>query len=225
MTQPIRVIIADDHPLILLGTALSLADRKQFQVTGKARNSTELIALLTSEPCDVLVCDLAMPGGSYGDGLPMIAYIHRHFPQVRLIVQTMLDNPGILKGLQQSGVKGVLNKGDDMTLITAAVLGVMGGGAYVGPSIRKAFERVGMNEQEGGVAATLSKRESEVLRLYVGGATVKEIASSLNRSVKTISTQKMCAMQKIGVTRDADLFKYAQMNGFLNLPGDVLGPD
>jgi two-component system capsular synthesis response regulator RcsB len=70
---------------------------------------------------------------------------------------------------------------------------------------------------------SLSKRESEVLRLYVGGATVKEIALSLNRSVKTISTQKMCAMQKLGVSRDADLFKYAQMNGLLNLPSMVSG--
>lgn len=218
MTQPIRVMIADDHPLILLGTALSLSDEKQFVVTGKAGNSTELIALLGKLPCDVLICDLAMPGGAYGDGLPMIAYIHRHFPHVQLIVQTMLDNPGILKGLQQSGVRGVLNKGDDMMLITTAVTTVMAGGTYIGPAIRKAFDSVGMSDQEGVQAATLSKRESEVLRLYVGGATVKEIASSLNRSVKTISTQKMCAMQKLGVSRDADLFKYAQMNGLLNLP-------
>ena len=218
MTQPIRVMIADDHPLILLGTALSLSDEKQFVVTGKAGNSTELIALLGKSPCDVLICDLAMPGGAYGDGLPMIAYIHRHFPHVQLIVQTMLDNPGILKGLQQSGVRGVLNKGDDMVLITTAVTTVMNGGTYIGPAIRKAFESVGMNDQDGVQAAALSKRESEVLRLYFGGATVKEIASSLNRSVKTISTQKMCAMQKLGVSRDADLFKYAQMNGLLNLP-------
>lgn len=218
MTQPIRVMIADDHPLILLGTALSLTDKAQFVVTGKARNSTELIALLSRAPCDVLVCDLAMPGGAYGDGLPMIAYIHRHFPHVHLIVQTMLDNPGILRSLQQSGVRGVLNKGDDMAFITAAVTAVTGGGSFIGPAIRSAFESVGISEHSGQQPATLSKRESEVLRLFVGGATVKEIACCLNRSVKTISTQKMCAMQKLGVNRDADLFKYAQMNGLLNLP-------
>jgi len=223
MTQAIRVMIADDHPLILLGTALSLADDKQFVVTGKARNSTELIALLSSLPCDVLVCDLAMPGGAYGDGLPMIGYIHRHYPHVHLIVQTMLDNPGILKGLQQSGVRGVLNKGDDMALIASAVLSVMHGNTFMGPSIRRAFESVGLKEQEGAQSMTLSKRESEVLRLYVSGDTVKEIAENLKRSVKTISTQKMCAMQKLGVNRDADLFKYAQMSGLLKLPSVVEG--
>ena len=223
MTQAIRIMIADDHPLILLGTTLSLADDSQFVVTGKARNSTELIALLSSLPCDVLVCDLAMPGGAYGDGLPMIGYIHRHFPHVHLIVQTMLDNPGILKGLQQSGVRGVLNKGDDMALIASAVLSVMNGNTYMGPSIRRAFESVGLKEQEGTQSMTLSKRESEVLRLYVSGDTVKEIAENLKRSVKTISTQKMCAMQKLGVNRDADLFKYAQMSGLLKLPSLVEG--
>lgn len=229
MTEPIRVMIADDHPLIIMGTALSLGDETQFIVTGKARNSTELIALLSHAPCDVLVCDLAMPGGRYGDGLPLIDYILRHFPHVHLIVQTMLDNPGILKGLQQSGVRGVLKKGDEMSLIAVAITTVVKGGWYLGPTISKAFESVGMSEHEDSPRALLSKRETEVLRRYVGGETVKEIALGLNRSVKTISTQKMCAMQKLGVTRDADLFKYAQMNGLLNLPsmqaGDLTKPE
>ncbi len=219
---PIRVVIADDHPLIVMGTAMALSDPARFVVTGKAHNPNELMALLGSVPCDVVVCDLAMPekdrgDGGHGDGLPMIGYLVRHFPHLHLIVQTMLDNPGILKGLRQYGVRGVLNKGDDTGLIATAITQVVKGGIYLGPSISQAFENVGFSEQDG-APVLLSKRETEVLRRYVGGETVKEIAVGLNRSVKTVSTQKMCAMQKLGVSRDADLFKYAQMNGLLNLP-------
>lgn len=219
---PIRVVIADDHPLIVMGTAMALSDPARFVVTGKAHNPNELMALLGRVPCDVVVCDLAMPekdraDGGHGDGLPMIGYLVRHFPHLHLIVQTMLDNPGILKGLQQYGVRGVLNKGDDTAAIAQAITQVVKGGTYLGPSISKAFENVGFSEQDN-APVLLSKRETEVLRRYVGGETVKEIAVGLNRSVKTVSTQKMCAMQKLGVSRDADLFKYAQMNGLLNLP-------
>jgi len=63
----------------------------------------------------------------------------------------------------------------------------------------------------------LSKRELEVVRLFVSGMTIKEISEQLNRSIKTISTQKNTAMRKLGIDRDSELFQYAQSNGLLNL--------
>ncbi len=113
MGQRIKVIIADDHPVILFGAAQALLKFPEIEVIGQARQSTELIQLLQKSPCDVVVSDLAMPGGQYGDGMPLLGYIGRQFPTVRIVVLTMLENPALLKRLREVGVTAVINKSDD----------------------------------------------------------------------------------------------------------------
>ncbi|MGI4812562.1 MAG: response regulator [Janthinobacterium lividum] len=230
MTQIIRVLIADDHPLILFGTDLALSRHatsttgRHIEVVGKASNSTEVVALLQASPCDVLITDLAMPGGAYGDGLPFIAYLGRKFPDLKVIVLTMLENVGILQRLQDVGVKGVLNKNEDTGQIATAVLAVMDGRMFLGPSTREAFQEACVDERSLRATVTLSKRESEVVRLFVSGMCISEIAESLHRSVKTISTQKSNAKRKLGFKRDAELYQYAAGAGLANLPSSDSGP-
>lgn len=218
MTQLIRVVIADDHPLILFGTGLALERHTVIEIVGRAANSTELIDILSHTQCDIVVTDLAMPGGKYGDGLPLMSYLKRHFPQVKVVVLTMLENAGILHRLQLEGVKGIINKNDDVSHIGQAVMKIMEGRIYMGPSIRTALENAGIDNDAGKAPVALSKRESEVVRLFVGGLRIKQIALHLNRSVKTISTQKSTAMRKIGLESDADLYQYGIAHGLVNLP-------
>ena len=217
MSQRIRVIIADDHPVILFGAAQALLKFPEIEVVGQARQSTELIQLLQKTPCDVVVSDLAMPGGQYGDGMPLLGYIGRQFPSVRIVVLTMLENPALLKRLREVGVTAVINKSDDMSHIGLAVMNVMRGQEYVGPSVKSALDSMGMSASGQQRDVVLSKRELEVVRLFVSGMTITEIAAQLRRSIKTISTQKNTAMRKLGIERDSELFQYAQSNGLLNL--------
>jgi two-component system, NarL family, captular synthesis response regulator RcsB len=217
MGQRIKVIIADDHPVILFGATQALLKFPEIEVIGQARQSTELIQILQKSPCDVLVSDLAMPGGQYGDGMPLLGYIGRQFPSVRIVVLTMLENPALLKRLREVGVTAVINKSDDLSHIGLAIVQVMRGQEYIGPSVRVALDSMGLSASGQQRDVVLSKRELEVVRLFVSGMTITEIAAQLKRSIKTISTQKNTAMRKLGIERDSELFQYAQSNGLLNL--------
>jgi two-component system capsular synthesis response regulator RcsB len=217
MGQRIKVIIADDHPVILFGATQALLKFPEIEVIGQARQSTELIQILQKSPCDVLVSDLAMPGGQYGDGMPLLGYIGRQFPAVRIVVLTMLENPALLKRLREVGVTAVINKSDDLSHIGLAIVHVMRGQEYIGPSVRIALDSMGLSASGQQRDVVLSKRELEVVRLFVSGMTITEIAAQLKRSIKTISTQKNTAMRKLGIERDSELFQYAQSNGLLNL--------
>ncbi|GGD87890.1 hypothetical protein GCM10010985_48080 [Caballeronia grimmiae] len=144
MSQRIQVIIADDHPVILFGATQALSKFPEVDVVGQARQSTELVQLLQKTHCDVLVTDLAMPGGSYGDGMPLLGYIGRQFPKVRLVVLTMLENPALLKRLREVGVMSIINKADDMNHIGWAIQHVMRGQEYLGPSVKAALDSMGI---------------------------------------------------------------------------------
>ena len=217
MQQPIRVVVADDHPVILFGAEQALLNFPGIQVVGRARQSTELVKVLQTVPCDVLVTDLAMPGGQYGDGLPLIGYLRRNFPNIPIVVLTMLENAALLKRLGELGVIAVVHKSDDLSHIGLAVQHVSRNLEYMSPQVRVALDQFRANSGGKSEEVTLSKRELEVVRLFVSGMTIKEISEKLSRSIKTISTQKNTAMRKLGLDRDPELFQYAQSNGLLNL--------
>ncbi|HVW50539.1 MAG TPA: response regulator [Trinickia sp.] len=210
--RPTRVVVADDHPIILLGVRHALDAFDDIALLGQARQSTELVEMLRRSPADVVVTDLSMPGGRYGDGLALIGYLRRHFPGLRIVVLTMLGNGALLRRLFDAGAVTVVGKCDDLSHIGLAVRHAMRGVRHVSPSLRRALERASVS---GGVAAlpALSPREIEVVRLFASGLSVSEIGLQLNRSIKTISTHKMTALRKLGLTGDAQLIEYARVNG------------
>ncbi|KMY85476.1 Two-component response regulator [Candidatus Paraburkholderia calva] len=217
MSQRINVTIADDHLVILFSVTQELSKFPEVDVVGQARQSTELMQVLQKTPCDVLVTDLSMPGGSYGDGMPLLGYIGRQYPRLKLVVLTMLESPALLKRLRKVGVMSIINKADDMNHIGWAIQHVMRGQEYLGPSVKSALDSMGMGPSSQQRSVILSKRELEVVRLFVSGMTITEIAAQLRRSIKTISTRKNTAMRKLGIERDSELFQYAQSNGLMNL--------
>src|SRR5579864_5566745 len=217
MQEQTRVVVADDHPVILFGAETALLKFPDIQVVARARQSTELIKILHSVPCDVLITDLAMPGGQFGDGLPLIGYLRRNFPTLPIVVLTMLENAALLKRLSELGVESVVNKSDDLGHIGFAVQHVRRRQEYMSPSVRASLESLRINASGKTTEVMLSRRELEVVRLFVSGMTIKEISEQLSRSIKTISTQKNTAMRKLGLERDSELFQYAQSNGLMNL--------
>ncbi len=210
----IHVAIADDHPAIIIGIEQKLSSGDNLTVVGSARNSTELIALLEKEPCDVLVSDYAMPGGEYGDGIALFSFIKRRYPMTKIVVFTMLDNPAVLQSLMTLGISCVVSKSDTISNLAPAIYAAHTGGTYYSPTIKHISESSEQNESGSVVSRNLTQRESEVVRLYGAGMSVNEIARQLHRSSKTISTQKSMAMKKLGITQDIDLLRYAIENGF-----------
>jgi two-component system capsular synthesis response regulator RcsB len=211
----VRVAVADDHPAILLGVKHEFAADRAVRVDGLARDSTELIPLLDRTDFDVLVCDYAMPGGEYGDGLPLLSLIRQRYPNVRVVALTMMENPAILRALMTE-VRCIVSKSDLMTHLSLAVHAAFAQRQYLAPAVETILRTPPAHQQRQHGRAPLTHRELEVVRLFVSGMTVNEIASQLNRSKKTISTQKNTAMRKLNIDRDADLVHYGIETGLIS---------
>jgi two-component system, NarL family, captular synthesis response regulator RcsB len=204
MENPIRVVVADDHPVIRMGIEATLGAITGITLAGSATDSTQLVSLLDAERSDILVTDFAMPGGEHGDGLELIGFLRHRYPDLRICVLTGMDKAPLIRSLLAHGVQAVLSKTDDMSHLRAAVQAVHIGRRYFSPSIAKLMKALPRTS-----TIRLSERESEVIALYVSGETINGIAEKLQRSKQTISTQKVSAMRKLGIESDADLFKYA----------------
>ncbi|MBE1161029.1 response regulator transcription factor [Dyella acidiphila] len=211
MDNRIRVALADDHPVIRLGIEATLDDTPTVQRIGSAVDSTELIALLDSQACDILITDYAMPGGHYGDGLELMGFLRERYPQLGIIVITGMDHTVLIRSLQACGVDAILSKGDDMAHLRSAVQAVHSKRKYFSPRVAKVVKTLSSTG-----SSHLSPRELEVIKLYVSGTPINTIAEKLERSKQTISTQKVNAMRKLGIETDAELFKYALELGLIH---------
>lgn len=204
----LNVVIADDHPIVLLGVR-ELVDRAEhFSVIGEAVCSNELIDLLKHQPIDLVITDFNMPADSpYGDGLKLVEYIKRHFPAVRILVLTMISSPLILTRLHELGVVGVIQKSQLHDEIQVALKAIVQGLPFQSkrPTPTSVVESTTALDER---FTRLSPKEHEILRLFVSGQSVSNIARSQNRSAKTISAQKISAMRKLEVTSDQDLLAY-----------------
>ncbi|NUU37827.1 response regulator [Pseudomonas sp. C2B4] len=214
----LKVILADDHPIVLFGVRMALVQDPGIEICGEAADSTELIELLDRLNPDVLISDFYMPGGAHGDGLTLVTFVKRRYPQVKLIILTMMTNPSILESIIRAGTEGILLKSAVQDDVLDAIRQVASGHKYVAEAVKKLLEEFRLehlNSRGDASHKELSKKESEVLRLFVSGHTVSEIATLLNRSVKTISHQKISAQQKLGIANDKQLYEYAVRSGLM----------
>lgn len=191
------ILIADDHPVFLLGLRSLLQSRSdRYQIVHEALNSDDLMSKLVKQPVDIIITDLSMPGEHYPDGLTMIQTLTRRYPQSMIVVVTMITNPEMLASLRRSGVRAVLSKNTlSINLLKTLQRASQGFIPEVNPKVN------------------LTQREVEVLRLLLRGMTVNQIGEHLSRTKQTISTQKKSAMRKLGASNDFELFQCAQSLG------------
>ncbi|AMW84763.1 response regulator [Pseudomonas yamanorum] len=214
--KKLNVVIADDHPIVLLGVRELVERDERFQVVGEAICSAGLIALLDQQPIDVVITDYNMPGDSpYGDGLKLVEYLKRHFPHLQILILTMISNQLILTRLQELGVVGVIQKSQLHTEIQIALKAIAQQALYrsLEPAKTSVIESMTAIDER---FSTLSPKEFEILRLFISGKSVSDIARSQNRSSKTISAQKISAMRKLEVTSDQDLLAYCLAQNIFN---------
>ncbi|MCU1729174.1 response regulator [Pseudomonas sp. 7P_10.2_Bac1] len=204
----IKTVIADDHPVVLVGLREVIQRDERFELIGEAVSSSQLIELLTSGQPDLVITDFNMPGDdTYGDGLKLIEYIIEHFPLVKVLVLTMVSNQLIISRLLEMGVVGVIAKHHIHQEIGKALNALANNRPYAAPAV-DAISVLTNPKVIDERFSNLSPREVEVLRLFVAGSSVSEIARLLNRSVKTVSTQKVAAMHKLEVLTDHALLTY-----------------
>ncbi|MFW0757814.1 response regulator [Pseudomonas sp. H11T01] len=211
-----RIILADDHPVVLMGAEMTLCPPSDttFSIVAQAHNADELIDHLQRTPCDILVSDYSMPYGRFPDGLALMGYVKRHFGHVSLIVMTMLRNPSLLQALLNTGVCGLFDKRSPLIELKRAVQTVAKGRRYLSPSFADILNAQTLpSSSTEAPSVSLSQREMEVVRLFVQGLSGRQIAAQLNRSEKTISRQKRTAMDKLGLEHDGGLVEFARVTG------------
>ncbi|AOE87582.1 response regulator transcription factor [Pseudomonas sp. TCU-HL1] len=208
-----RIVIVDDHPITLIGMRALLSTCDDLAVVGEAQCVDGLFEQLDRQPCDLLVTDLMMPDSGQVDGLHLIQRLRRHYPALKIIVVTMLNNPALIASVLRQGVQGLVSKRGLLNDLPRAIR-ARPGATYLSPSIRHLLD---IGEAGCGKPLAqpeqLSPREVEVLRLYGAGLGVGEIAQRLMRTKQTISAQKTSAMRKLGLDTNAALFLYIQEHG------------
>jgi two-component system capsular synthesis response regulator RcsB len=209
-----RVIIADDHPIVLAGLRMALSSMAAVSVVAEADSVDALLVALRETHADLLVTDFSMPCNREADGLAMLQRIRRLYPGLPILVLTMVSNTGVIDAMIRTGVRGLIDKSADVADIPKAIQAVSQGREYVSATFRQNLSQSRLNS-ESCVTTRLSPRESEVLRLFSAGITVSKIAEQLSRSVKTISRQKTNAMTKLGLKNDLEVYAFARANDMI----------
>lgn len=208
-----RVIIADDHPVVRIGLRMLLDSCKTCVVVGEADGPDGLLSLLSSTPCDLLVTDFSMPGNQQADGLSMLSAVRRHYPAMPVILVTMFANVATLRAAFAQGAMAIVAKGASAKELPMAIKAVGEGRRFISESLRVPLAQAGTGDPS--QEPSLSTKEREVVRMLASGMTVSEIAAHFKRSVSTISKQKNMAMLRLCISTDVDLFAYARDSGLV----------
>jgi two-component system, NarL family, captular synthesis response regulator RcsB len=213
--RTVKVVVADDHPIVSRAITRALHDLPGFRVVATAVSGTALLQTLRETPFDMIVTDFSMQALERElDGLQLINQLRRLYPDTPIIVFTMLKNGGLLHQLCQARVAGIVGKEEEVEALAQICLRALSTNQTIlssGMSARLLVE--GATLESFHRTQALSPREMEVVRLFTLGFTVTEIARRLNRSVATIGTQKRAAMRKLHVETNADLVRYAAEQG------------
>ncbi|MBD8871683.1 response regulator transcription factor [Rhodanobacter sp. DHB23] len=211
-----RIVICDDHPVVVMGVKAILQENG-FQVVGEAHGGQQLLDLLETLSCDLVVTDFSMPSDSHrDDGLPMLRRLREAWPELPVIVLTMINNTALLHGMLKLGVRGVVDKTGMTTELLRAIRAVSAGRSFVSAGTHGVNVQVPEVVDGSTAMAALSVREAEVARLYARGLSVTQIAGAVQRSVKTVSKQKNDAMRKLGLESNRELYDFARANGLLS---------
>ncbi|WP_458725696.1 response regulator [Pseudomonas mandelii] len=209
-----RVIIADDHPVVRIGLRMLIDLSRTCVIVGEADGPDSLLSLLSTTPCDLLITDFSMPGNQQADGLKMLSTVRRHYASTPIILVTMFANVATLRVAFAQGVMAIVAKDASATELPLAIKSVGEGRRFISESLRTALAQADVEAHSH--SPSLSAKEHEVVRMLASGMTVSEIASYFKRSVSTISKQKSMAMQRLGISTDVDLFAYAWDNGMVH---------
>jgi two-component system, NarL family, invasion response regulator UvrY len=199
-----RVLVIDDHPIVVSGCRALLESDPTTKVFDAADGNTGYAAYFAHEP-DVALIDMNLPGLS---GLEVCRRILQRQPDARIVIFSMNDDPVFAARAIEAGAKGYVAKNDDPLLLAEAVRRVAEGGAYLHPEMAReiAFLRAGSNASR---VSDLSPRELEILRLLAKGKTMTEIADLLHISYKTVANNCTQLRQKLGARSPMDLMRIA----------------
>ena len=208
--QKTKILIVDDHQIVIEGIKGALKDYPELDVRGEALDGVQALEQVRSLRPDIVIMDICMP---HMNGIEATRRIKRLAPDVRVIIFTMYSNREYIIKMFKIGVSGYVLKESPLSELILAINAAKKGGTYFGTTARMILSEhlkdvEGAKSDEGNFES-LSMREREVLKLLADGKTVKEIAGQLCISPKTVESHKYHIMTKLGVRTIAGLTKIA----------------
>lgn len=212
----IRVVLADDHPVVLAGVKALLQAAPEIALVGEATTGDAALSMIAEQLPDVAVIDISLPEMN---GLELARRAADLCPAVKLLALTVHEDRAYIQPLLQAGARGYLLKRSAADELIRAIRAIAAGGIYLDPAIADkalASPEASGAETGSGNEDELSQREGEVLRLTAQGFSNKEIAGRLEVSVKTVETYKARASEKLGLRTRAEIVRYGVAHGWLD---------
>ena len=201
-----RVLIADDHPVVRHGLRQMLAQESDVTVVGEARDGEEVMDLCGRVAWDVAVLDYQMPGKN---GLELVKELRHRFPGRSLLILSMYPEETYAVRALKAGASGYLTKESAPQDLVAAIRKVAAGGKYITPALG---ERLALDLEDDRSTPThesLSDREYQIMWMIVSGKALTQIGQELGLSPNTISTYRARILRKMGMKSNAELLHYA----------------
>jgi two-component system, NarL family, invasion response regulator UvrY len=208
----LKILVADDHPVVRQGIMRIIEETQDMRVTGEAQNGAEAVKKLKEQDFDLMLLDISMQGS---DGLDVIREIKKMKPDLPVLILTI--HPEKYYGLRmlQAGASGYLTKQNAPFELIEAIRKVSKGGLYISNSLAQLL----VASRKGGDAKPghekLSDREYQVMYMIASGKKVKTIGEELCISVKTIHVHRRHIMEKLNMSSNAEIIHYAIQNGIL----------
>lgn len=199
-----RIIIADDHAIVREGIASLLDATREFSVVAQAENGEKLLRLLESKACDLVLCDIVMPGL---DGLKALKRIKAAHPATKVVIITMHQDRGFFNEALKAGANGYVLKDDSSAEILGVLRGVAAGHRCFSPRIQSMLAQSFQQDQS--PEYVLTKRELEIFKLIAQAYTHKEIAEELGISLSTVEFHKKNIKDKLNAKNLAELLNLA----------------
>jgi DNA-binding NarL/FixJ family response regulator len=202
-----KVVIADDHPLILAGVRRVLESAEGFEVVGEARSGSEVLPLIGRTSPDVVVLDMRMPGV---DGLGCLDRIRARYPQTKVVVLSVSADPEQVQAAFKHGACGYVVKSIDSADLASAIRQAVDGTAF------HALGLPALNEESSAKAAGLTERELTIMKAVARGLPNQAIARELWVTEQTVKFHLTNVYRKLGVANRTEAARWAFARGLLN---------
>jgi two-component system response regulator NreC len=215
----IKILLADDHTLFRQGIKTLLAAESDLEVVGEAADAATAADKASELKPDIVLLDIGMPGPS---SFEVARQIRRSRPDTKVVFLTMYDDEDYLLECMEVGANGYILKDSPATQLASALRDVFRGGSYLSPKMLSQLVNDFRTRVKGSDQlprfASLTPREKEVLKMLAEGNSVKEVATRLDLSVKTVEAHKFNLMRKLGIHNKAQLVQYAIQKKVIKLP-------
>jgi DNA-binding NarL/FixJ family response regulator len=216
----IKVLLVDDHQIILEGVKTMLIDEEEIDFIGCASNGARALEMIKEKSPDIVISDISMPDMT---GIELTTKMTEQFPDTKMLILSMYTTDDYIFNAIKAGAKGILPKQEtNKEMLMEALRIINEGEEYFAPNISRNLMRSyvarikNINVSDKSKNYSLTVREKEILRLYVEGFSNLEVATKLNISIRTVETHKNNIMQKFGFKSTVEMVKFALKNNIVS---------